>query len=304
MRARVSLLCLCLCVGRTVSADDVPAPPSESGMAPEAIFSDDYVSPIPDETGTVSPSAVYAQPVSATTVQPRRYYYVPSSNTPETFQFAGYNGGLTMAIGGTVDELFNAGVRIGVETGWQYTRDDGMFNDIAFTVGLANQTLWAKDQRSIVLPDGTYRGLETLSISTVKSGVYIGRSLGAIDVFFGGYGKLGAAILNEDVEFFDPLVEYTPVQDFKQTALAGGGGLEVGVALVRGERSSLGVVAGVEALYLDTFDTGANDWTLFTTTGLQYEMDITDGLFSGDGFFRSRNRCPRERRRGKGRRCR
>lgn len=300
MRARVSLLCLCVCVGTSVYADDVPAPPSESGLAPKAIFGDDgYMPPVPDASGTVTPNAIYAQPVTTSVARPRQYYYAPSSGSSgsDGFVFAGYNGGLTMAIGGTVDELFNAGVQIVVETGWQIPMDDSALNDVAFTVGLSNQTLFGKDQRSIILPDGSIRGLETLSISTVKSGVYVGRSVGGIDMFVGAYGKLGAAVLNEDVEFFDPLVEYTPIEGFHQTALAGGAGLEIGVALLERERSSLAVIAGVEYMYLGTFDNPSSSWTLFTTTGLQWEFDITDG------FFPDRDSCPRERR-TKGRRCR
>jgi hypothetical protein len=281
-----------LCFGASAVANDVPPPP-EASLPPSAIFSDETdASPVPSGDGTVSPNAVYSAPAA------RRYYYTPASSQPDNFRFAGYNGGMTMAIGGTVDELFNAGIQFVAETGWQQSLgNDGAFSDVAFTIGLSNQTLFGKDQRSIVLPDGTFRGLETLSINTVKFGAYAGTSLGGIDVFTGVYGKIGAAVLNEDREFFDPLVEYTPIEEIHPTALAGGVGVETGLALMENERSSLALIGGVEYMYLGTFDNPSPSTTLFVTTGLQYEVDITDGLFP------DRDRCPRERKQ-RGRRCR
>lgn len=299
MRSLWKSVCLGLSLGATAIANDVPAPPAESGTAPREIFNDEtYVPPSPDASGTVQPDAVYANP---TPVAQQRYYYVtPSSGSSDesSFQFAGYNGVMTMAIGGTVDELFNAGIQVVVETGWQTSLGGDTFNDVAFTLGFSNQTLFGKDQRSIVLPDGSFRGTETLAINTVKSGVYIGSELGGIDIFTGFYGKLGAAILNEDREFFDPLVEYTPIEGIEQTALAGGFGMELGVALLETEKSSLAVVAGVEYMYLGTFENPSSSWTFFTTTGLQWEFDVSDG------FLPERDRSPREPRERRGRRCR
>lgn len=291
MRARWSSLCLSLCFGASAVAYDVPPPP-ESSIVPQEIFSDEaYSTPAVDASGAVTPDAVYSNPALAV-----RYYSAPA---PDNFRFAGYNGGMTMAIGGTIDELFNAGIQIVVETGWQYSLDgDAGLNDIAFTIGLSNQTLFAKDQRSIILPNGSIRGLETLSISTVKFGSYVGTDVAGIDCFVGVYGKLGAAVLNEDTEFFDPFTEYTPVEGFEQSSLAGGVGMELGVALLERESSSLAFVAGAEYMYVGTFDNPSPSTQFFVTSGLQWEFDITDGILP------ERNRCPRERARRQSRRCR
>lgn len=309
MRSLWKSFCLSLCFGATAIAADVPAPPLESGVAPplesgtapQEIFNEEsYIPPSPDVSGTVAPYEVYSNPTPV--AQQRRYYYTPAASSAQTdFRFAGYNGGLTMAIGGTVDELFNAGVQVVVETGWQMSPGDSSFNDVAFTVAFSNQTLWGKDQRSIVLPDGSLIGTETLSISTFKFGSYVGTELGGIDVFTGVYGKVGAAILNEDVEFFDPLVEYTPIENIQETAFAGGVGVELGVALYETEKSSLAVVAGVEYLYLGTFQNPSDSWTLFTTTGFQWEYDITDGILpERDSSPREKKEKPRRNRRCRG----
>ncbi|MFV0446637.1 MAG: hypothetical protein ACK5Q5_23955 [Planctomycetaceae bacterium] len=280
MRARWSTLCLSLCFGASAAAYDVPPPP-ENNIVPQEIFNENtYAAPMADGSGTISPNSVYSAPAT-------RYYSAPAE--PTSFQFAGYNGGATMAIGGTIDELFNAGVHVVVETGWQYALGDGPISDIAFTIGMSNQTYFAKDQRSIILPNGSIRGLETLSISTVKFGTYAGTALGGIDCFVGVYGKVGAAVLNEDVEFFDPFTEYTPIQGLHQSAFAGGVGMEVGFALLERERSSLAFVSGAEYMYVGTFDNPSPSTQFFITSGLQWEFDITDGLFPDS------NRCPRER---------
>lgn len=301
--ARVLSICLTICVTTAAVAADVPAPPSESGLAPGAIFNADssYVPPDPGTSGTVSPNQVYAHPVSTTSAQQRRYYYMPVSEPASDFPFAGYNGGAVIPIGGKVDELFNGGIQIVFETGWQMsTGNEGMFSAVAITAAFSNQTIWGKDNRSFILPDGSIHGTETLSISTFKSGIYLGNTLGGFDFFTGVYGKVGAAVLNEDLEFFDPFTELTPVNSFKNNAFAGGAGLEAGIALWKFERGSLALIGGVEAMYIDTFDYGGDNWTVFTTTGFQWEFDITDGLCPKWG----RDKCPREKKCKQRRRCR
>jgi hypothetical protein len=300
--ARVASFCLAVCVGAAVTAAEVPAPPSESGLAPNSIFNDDgtYVPPDPGTSGTVSPDQVYTTPVSTTTASPQRYYYTPSSSSSAGgFPFAGYNGGGVIPIGGKVDELFGAGIQIVVETGWQMSSDDGFFSDIAVTAGFSNQTIWGKDNHSFILPNGEIHGTDTLSISTFKSGVYVGNSLGGFDSFTGVYGKLGAAILNENVEFFTPENKYYPVDSYKDNAFVGGGGIEAGIALWKFDRGSLAFISGVECLYMDTFDYGGSKWTLFSNSGFQWEFDITDGLFPDQTWERNRlgrTHCRRHRR--------
>lgn len=289
MRARWSTFCLSLCCGAAALANDVPAPP-ETTVSPQAIFSDDaYVPPTPDSSGTVAPDAVYSSPAPAA-APTQRYYYAPAKSGRDEFMFAGYNAGLTSAIGGDLDELFNAGVQVVVETGWQTNlADDGLFRSLALVVGFSNQTIWARDQHGIALADGTYRGLSTLSIDTLKLGTYVGSKVGGIDFFTGVYSKVGVAVLNEDVEFFTPGTIYTPATAYHNNAFTGGFGAEVGVALLERDTSSLAFVVGAEALYLNTFDTANSSWNMFLTSGFQWEFDITDGLFP------QRNRSPRER---------
>lgn len=304
MRAGMSCLVLLGIATTITSAADVPPPPSSSGVAPQAIFnsgSGDAPLEVNGAPSAATPGAGAAPAATGTTQQPTFYYSAPAGySAGDSFTFGGYNFGLVTPWDGTIDDLFDTGVQVNVEVGQQWVVSDSAFRDFAITVGFNNATMWAQDNHNVTDSLGQTYGIDYLSISTLKTGVYTGFELGGLDMFIGAYGKAGVAVLNEDTEFFNPANKNAFVEKVNPESFAGGGGIEAGVNLLKRERSSLAFVFGAEYMYLGTFEgASADDWTLFTQSGFQWQYDITDGIFP-----ERECRDPRGRRGQGGRRCR
>jgi len=300
VRARIACCCLFVCAGAAV-ANDVPPPPAD--FTPGKVFSteDHTGSPVPPPASSPAPYMGPSQPAPMMQAAPpqRFTYWRPvysgqggggGGGQPDAFAFGGYVTGLTTPIDGTVDQLYNTGVQFQVEMGRQWAIDDEGLTAFALTGGLSVQSYFPADNRNVIDAMGVSYGLGNLTLTTFKTGAYVGSQFGGFDAYLGMYTKLGVAYLDEDFEGISPGHDVIAVQELNNRSFAGGVGVEAAVALLKLEKSSLALVVGCEYLYMDTFP-GQDHWTFFSQTGLQWEFDITDG------FFGSRDRCPREGRR-------
>lgn len=295
MRARITC-CLAVLWTTTLIADDVPPPPA--AIPPSAIFGQ-------DSSGALPPSVVYPNPQpitpsnsgsSAVWWRPTTYYSYPagSSGGAREFPFGGMVLGASIACDGSTDTMFRIGSLFEIEVGYQWLLDDGPIDAYAVSIGYVNQTLFPTDNLNVIDAAGNTYGLGNLSINTVKLGAYGGRTMGNFDFYLGGYMKLGASLLDEDFEFITPGHEIVVVQDLRKDYFTGGIGVEGAICLAQTERTSLALVAGCEYLFLNNIQgPGIDEWTFFTNVGIEYTIDITDGLFGG----RNRDRLSRRERR-------
>ena len=263
MRSLWACLTFSFCAA-VVSADDtVPPLPADSTISPAEIFND--------------PDAVEDAPIELTTqTSNSQMYYVPTSDGP--MPFLGYSGGLSAPIDGPIDDLFNLGGSLNIEAGRQF--DFGNGNALALTLGLSNQTYFGHDNTdaSASIVGGMTYNIDSMTITTVKTGAYLGRALGNLDVFGGLYTKLGIATLNEDTTTFNPAHRNIFVTGVKTEAFAGGFGAEGGINIFRRERVTVGGVFGMDYIYLDTFS-GIDKWNAYVHVGMYTSIDTTNGLF-------------------------
>ncbi len=259
------VLILCASIGSAEEAS-VPPPPAngDAEITPSKIF---------NEGAEQTPIVDMTTPSQSQTVYTVSSYGQPANGD---VPFATFTGGVSVPIDGPIDKLFNGGSLFSFEVGQQFELEGGT---IALTIGLANQTYFGRDNTDVtVVGGGPSYNVDTLSITTVKTGLYLGRKLGDFDLYAGIYAKAGMALLGEDTTPFNPAHRNVLVNRIRTEAFAGGTGAEAGLNFYQGDRATFGLVGGMDFLYLDSF-AGVDKWNAYIHAGLTASFDITDGLF-------------------------